>query len=70
MIVPLEKLLKNVTSHYRLVLIAAQRANELAGGAPPRVATKSKKVAVQALEEIAAGKVHCEEKKDARAKKS
>ena len=29
MIVPLEGLLKNVSSHYKLVLAAAQRANEL-----------------------------------------
>ena len=70
MIVPLEELLKNVSSRYKLVLTAAQRANELAKEAPPLIVTQSKKVAVVALEEIARGKVRCEETKDTKAKKS
>ena len=69
MTVPLEELMKNVKSHYKLVLAAAQRANELAKGAHPLVVTKSKKPPVIALQEIAKGKVRCEEK-DTKAKKS
>ena len=70
MLVPLEDLLKNVSSHYKLVLAAAQRANELIKDAPSLVVTKSKKPAIVALEEIAKGKVRCEEAKDAKAKKA
>ena len=68
--VPMEKLLKNVNSYYRLVLVAAQRANELAKGVPPLVVTKSKKPPIIALEEIAKGKINCEETKGTKAKKS
>ena len=68
--IPLEELLKNVNSQYKLVLVAAQRANELAKGGQPLVASKSKKVAAQALEEIAKGKVRYEETKDTKTKKS
>ncbi len=64
MIVPLEELLKNTKSHYTLVLAAAQRANELMKGGPALVVTKSKKPAVIALEEMAKGKVSCEEDKE------
>ena len=60
MIVPLEALLKNTESHYKLVLAAAQRANELMKDSPALVVTKSKKPAVVALEEMAKGKVTCE----------
>ena len=70
MTIPLEALLKNAESHYKLVLMAAQRANELAKGTPPLTVTKSKKVAVQALEEIAKGKIRLEEAKETKAKKS
>ena len=70
MLVALEGLLKNIDSHYKLVLAAAQRANELTKDVPPLVVTKSKKPAMVALEEIAKGKVRCEETKDAKAKKS
>ena len=70
MLVPLEDLLKNTGSHYKLVLAAAQRANELAKDAPPLIVTKSKKPAVVALEEIAKGKIRCEDAKDTKAKKA
>ena len=71
MIVPLEELLKNTQSHYKLVLAAAQRANELMKDGHALVVTKSKKPAVVALEEIAKGKVRCEEDKEtAKSKKS
>lgn len=64
MIVPLEELLKNTKSHYKLVLAAAQRANELMKDGQALVVTKSKKPAIIALEEMAKGKVRCEEDKE------
>ena len=64
MIVPLEELLKNTSSHYKLVLAAAQRANELMKDGQALVVTKSKKPAVIALEEMSKGKVLCEEDKE------
>lgn len=70
MAVPIEKLLNSVPSHYRLVLIAAKRANDLASGAQPLIVPKTKKVAVTALEEIAEGKVHNGELSKAKAAKA
>ena len=55
--IPLEKLMRKDTSLFKLILTAAARANELAGGAQPLVQTGSKKVSTIALEEIASGKV-------------
>lgn len=60
--VPLEKLVNDKqTSFYKLVLAASARANELCQGATPLVESESKKAAVIALQEIAAGKVGYEE---------
>ena len=62
--IPLEKLVKKPeTSIYKLTLIAAARANELAQNAQPLIKTHSKKVSTIALEEIAAGKVRYDETK-------
>lgn len=60
--VPLEKLIdpQSDTSIYKLVLLAAKRANELAGGAQPLVKTDAKKAPTVALEEIGAHKVRYE----------
>ena len=69
MIVPLEELLKNTSSHYKLVLAAAQRANELMKDGQALVVTKSKKPPIIALEELAKGKVKLEETKE-KSKKS
>ena len=56
--IPLEKLVTDKNpSVFKLCLIATERANELAAGAQPLVKSESKKVAVIALEEIAAGKI-------------
>jgi DNA-directed RNA polymerase subunit omega len=55
--VPIEELLKQCGSVYRLVLLAAKRAKELADGAPALVETSSHKVTTIALEEILQGKV-------------
>jgi DNA-directed RNA polymerase omega subunit len=44
-------------SNYRYILVAARRARQLQGGAPPLVATASRKPCRIAQEEIQAGKV-------------
>lgn len=44
-------------SNYRYILVAARRARQLQGGAPPLVATASRKPCRIAQEEILAGKV-------------
>lgn len=62
--IPLEKLLRDKNmSIYKLVLMAAARANELSEGAQPLVESESKKVSTIALEEIAAGKIEYEQGK-------
>ena len=55
--VAIEELLKRCGSIYRLVILAAKRAKEVAEGAPPLVETSQKKVTSIALEEIVQGKV-------------
>ncbi len=58
----LEQLLnKPDSSIFKLVLAAAGRANELAGGAQPLIKSNAKKVTTIALEEFVAGKVRYEE---------
>ena len=54
---PMDELLKRCGSIYRLVILAAKRAKELADGTPPLVETPSKKATTIALEEILQGKV-------------
>lgn len=55
--VAIEDLLKRCGSIYRLVILAAERAKELAQGAPPLVETSQRKATSIALEEILQGKV-------------
>ena len=55
--VPIEELLKRCGSVYRLVLLSAKRAKELAEGSTPLIETSQKKVTSIALEEILQGKV-------------
>lgn len=55
--VPIEELLKKTGSAYRLVLLAAKRAKELAEGSPTLVNTSKHKATSVALEEILQGKV-------------
>ena len=55
--VAIEELLKRCSSVYKLVLLAAKRAKEVAEGAPPLVETQQQKVTSVALEEILQGKV-------------
>ena len=54
--VAIEELLKRCGSVYRLVILAAKRAKEIAEGAPALVATSQHKVTSVALEEILQGK--------------
>jgi len=51
------KLIDGFDSNYRYVLVAARRARQLAGGAPPLVETNARKPCRIAREEISAGKV-------------
>lgn len=55
--VPIEDLLKQCPSIYKLVVMAAKRAKELSEGSPKLVETDFKKVTSVALEEIRQGKV-------------
>lgn len=55
--VAIEQLLQRCGSVYRLVILAAKRAKELAEGAPALVETSQRKVTSIALEEILQGKV-------------
>ena len=55
--VAIEELLKQCGSVYRLVILAAKRAKEVADGALPLVETSQRKVTSVALEEILQGKV-------------
>lgn len=55
--VPLEKMIKQCPSLYKLVLGASERANELNEGAEPLIKSNAKKVTTITLEEIVAGKV-------------
>ena len=55
--VPIEELLKRCSSIYRLVILAAKRAKEVAEGAPSLIETSQRKITSIALEEILHGKV-------------
>lgn len=55
--VAIEGLLKQCGSVYKLVILAAKRAKEIADGAPPLVETEQRKVTSIALEEILQGRV-------------
>ncbi|MEA3560439.1 MAG: DNA-directed RNA polymerase subunit omega [Candidatus Omnitrophota bacterium] len=56
--IPLDELLKNVGSVFKLTVLSARRASEINGGMPKLVNTSSKKPMIIALEEIAQGKVN------------
>jgi DNA-directed RNA polymerase subunit omega len=51
------KLMEGFDSNYRYILVAARRARQLQGGAPPVIATGSRKPCRIAQDEIKAGKV-------------
>lgn len=54
---PIEYDKEKLGSKYRLVVIAAQRARELALGVAPRIKTKAKKVTTTALLEVLSGEI-------------
>ena len=51
------KLIEGFDSNYRYILVAARRARQLQGGAPPVIETASRKPCRIAQDEIKAGKV-------------
>jgi len=51
------KLMDGFDSNYRYILVAARRARQLQGGAPPVIETNSRKPCRIAQDEIRAGKV-------------
>jgi DNA-directed RNA polymerase subunit omega len=51
------KLVEGFDSNYRYILVAARRARQLQGGAPPVIETHSRKPCRIAQDEIQAGKV-------------
>ncbi|MCU1272057.1 MAG: DNA-directed polymerase, omega subunit [Acidobacteriaceae bacterium] len=51
------KLIDGFDSNYRYILVAARRARQLQGGAPPVIETVSRKPCRIAQDEIKAGKV-------------
>ena len=51
------KLKDGFDSNYRYVLVAARRARQISGGAPPLVTTAARKPCKIAQEEIEAGKI-------------
>ena len=53
----LEDLLKRCPSIYKLAVVAAKRAKELAEGSPALMQTDSKKVTTIALQEIMQGRI-------------
>jgi DNA-directed RNA polymerase subunit omega len=59
------KLMEGFDSNYRYVLVAARRARQISGGAPPLVNTNARKPCRIAQDEIAAGKVQYIMKSDA-----
>ena len=62
------KLKDGFDSNYRYVLVAARRARQISGGAPPLVNTTARKPCKIAQEEIDAGKIQftTSEKKEAK----
>ena len=51
------KLIDGFDSNYRYILVAARRARQLQGGAPPVIETSSRKPCRIAQDEIRAGRV-------------
>jgi DNA-directed RNA polymerase omega subunit len=60
MIYPSADELENWGSKYSLVVLVAKRAKQIKSGAPPLVETSSRNPLTIALEEVAAGKIHCQ----------
>ena len=56
--VPIDRLIQKSGSLYKLVLLAAKRAKELADGSPSLIETPKRKITTVALEEILSDKVY------------
>jgi DNA-directed RNA polymerase omega subunit len=56
----MEEIPENIDSKFRFVLLAAQRAEQLIGGARPRVEVAQGKVTHVAMEEVMQGLVNWE----------
>ena len=54
---PIEDLIKQTGSIFKLVILAAKRTSELTEGYKPKVEGTHKKLAAVALQEIAEGKI-------------
>ncbi len=54
---PIEDLIKQTGSIFKLVILAAKRTTELTEGYKPKVDATNKKLAAVALQEIAEGKI-------------
>ena len=61
--VEVEKIFKKNPSMYKMVLVVAERANQIAAGSKPLVVSSSKRATTIALQELQEGKVWFEEKK-------
>ena len=55
--IPIEDLVKQTGSIFKLVILAAKRTSELTDGYKAKVETSNKKLSAIALEEIAEGKI-------------
>jgi DNA-directed RNA polymerase omega subunit len=58
--IPIEDLIKQTGSIFKLVILAAKRTTELSEGYKSKVETVHKKLSAVALEEIAEGKIEFE----------
>ncbi len=59
----MEKVKANINNVYKLVIVSSKRVRQLNEGSPKLIETHSEKPTTVALEEIAAGKIGCKEKK-------
>ena len=55
--IPVDELMKNIDSVFKLAILSARRASELSNGMPKLVEAESKKPAIIALQEIVQGKI-------------
>ena len=67
---PIEDLLKQCPSIYKLMLVAARRAKELTEGSPSLVHSDTRKVTTIALQEIMQGRIRFEHKDEVAATES
>ena len=66
---PIDELLKQCQSIYKLTVTAAKRAKALSEGSPKFIVSDMKKVTSLALEEIHQGKIACKIESDEKSRK-